>query len=31
MKSTGEVMGIDSTFLSAFAKSQIACGTILTF
>ncbi len=31
MKSTGEVMGIDSTFLSAFAKSQIACGTILPF
>ena len=29
MKSTGEVMGIDSTFLSAFAKSQIACGNIL--
>tara|TARA_Y100001970_G_scaffold131891_1_gene162704 strand:- start:164 stop:3394 length:3231 start_codon:yes stop_codon:yes gene_type:complete len=29
MKSTGEVMGIDSTFLSAFAKSQIACNTIL--
>jgi len=29
MKSTGEVMGIDFTFLSAFAKSQIACGTIL--
>ncbi len=29
MKSTGEVMGIDSTFLSAFAKSQIACGTNL--
>ena len=29
MKSTGEVMGIDSTFLSAFAKSQIACSTIL--
>ena len=29
MKSTGEVMGIDDTFLSAFAKSQIACGTIL--
>ena len=29
MKSTGEVMGIDYTFLSAFAKSQIACGTIL--
>ncbi|MBI04536.1 MAG: carbamoyl phosphate synthase large subunit [Pelagibacteraceae bacterium] len=29
MKSTGEVMGIDNTFLSAFAKSQIACGTIL--
>ena len=29
MKSTGEVMGIDDTFLSAFAKSQIACGTNL--
>ena len=29
MKSTGEVMGIDNTFLSAFAKSQIACGNIL--
>ena len=29
MKSTGEVMGIDSTFGMAFAKSQIAAGTIL--
>ena len=29
MKSTGEVMGIDDTFLSAFIKSQIASGTIL--
>ena len=29
MKSTGEVMGIDNTFLSAFAKSQIASGNIL--
>ena len=29
MKSTGEVMGIDKTFLSAFAKSQIASGNIL--
>ena len=26
MKSTGEVMGIADTFLSAFVKSQIACG-----
>ncbi len=29
MKSTGEVMGIDKNFDSAFAKSQIAAGTIL--
>ena len=29
MKSTGEVMGIDSSFLSAYIKSQIAAGTIL--
>ena len=29
MKSTGEVMGIDKTFLSAFIKSQLASGTIL--
>jgi carbamoyl-phosphate synthase large subunit len=29
MKSTGEVMGIDTTFGMAFAKSQIAAGTIL--
>ncbi|MDX9746267.1 MAG: carbamoyl-phosphate synthase large subunit [Syntrophales bacterium] len=29
MKSTGEVMGIDKTFGMAFAKSQIAAGTIL--
>ena len=29
MKSTGEVMGIDRDFESAFAKSQIASGTIL--
>ncbi len=29
MKSTGEVMGIDNTFLSAFAKSQIASGNML--
>ena len=29
MKSTGEVMGIDDTFLSAFIKSQIASGNIL--
>ncbi|MDD5066409.1 MAG: carbamoyl-phosphate synthase large subunit [bacterium] len=26
MKSTGEVMGIDSTFYSAYAKSQLAAG-----
>jgi carbamoyl-phosphate synthase large subunit len=29
MKSTGEVMGIDSSFAMAFAKSQIAGGTFL--
>jgi len=29
MKSTGEVMGIDSTFEMAYAKSQIAAGTNL--
>ncbi len=29
MKSTGEVMGIDSTFGLAYAKSQIAAGQIL--
>jgi carbamoyl-phosphate synthase large subunit len=29
MKSTGEVMGIDESFAMAFAKSQIASGTIL--
>ncbi|MET0249163.1 MAG: carbamoyl-phosphate synthase large subunit [Sphingobium sp.] len=29
MKSTGEVMGIDSNFAMAFAKSQIGAGTIL--
>jgi carbamoyl-phosphate synthase large subunit len=29
MKSTGEVMGIDKDFPSAFAKSQIGAGTIL--
>ena len=29
MKSTGEVMGIDSDFAMAFAKSQIAAGTML--
>ena len=29
MKSTGEVMGIDESFAMAFAKSQIAGGTIL--
>ena len=29
MKSTGEVMGIDVSFAAAFAKSQIAAGTIL--
>jgi carbamoyl-phosphate synthase large subunit len=29
MKSTGEVMGIDDTFATAFAKSQIGAGTLL--
>jgi carbamoyl-phosphate synthase large subunit len=29
MKSTGEVMGIDSTFAMAFAKAQLAAGTVL--
>ena len=29
MKSTGEVMGIDSNFAIAFAKSQLGAGTIL--
>ena len=29
MKSTGEVMGIDRTFASAFAKSQLAAGNAL--
>ncbi|CAN5444386.1 carbamoyl-phosphate synthase large subunit [soil metagenome] len=29
MRSTGEVMGIDSTFEIAFAKAQLAAGTIL--
>jgi carbamoyl-phosphate synthase large subunit len=29
MKSTGEVMGIDADFPTAFAKSQIGAGTIL--
>ena len=29
MRSTGEVMGIDRTFPLAFAKSQIAAGTVL--
>ncbi len=29
MKSTGEVMGIDSTFEAAFLKSQIGAGSIL--
>ncbi len=29
MRSTGEVMGIDETFELAFAKSQIAAGTVL--
>jgi carbamoyl-phosphate synthase large subunit len=31
MKSTGEVMGLDSSFAAAFAKSQIAAGTDLPF
>src|SRR5580698_6591591 len=29
MRSTGEVMGIDMNFPLAFAKSQIAAGTVL--
>jgi len=29
MKSTGEVMGIDATFGAAFAKAQLAAGTVL--
>ncbi len=29
MKSTGEVMGIDTSFGAAFAKAQIAAGTVL--
>ncbi len=29
MKSTGEVMGMDESFLSSYIKSQIACGNIL--
>ena len=29
MKSTGEVMGIDKSFLTAYTKSIIASGTIL--
>src|SRR5207244_2935007 len=29
MKSTGEVMGIDGSFGAAFAKAQIAAGTLL--
>ncbi len=29
MKSTGEVMGIDAAFGTAFAKAQIAAGTVL--
>jgi carbamoyl-phosphate synthase large subunit len=29
MKSTGEVMGIDTTFGGAFAKAQVAAGTFL--
>jgi carbamoyl-phosphate synthase large subunit len=29
MKSTGEVMGIDTDFAMAFAKSQLAAGTVL--
>jgi carbamoyl-phosphate synthase large subunit len=29
MKSTGEVMGIDGTFGGAFAKAQVAAGTLL--
>jgi carbamoyl-phosphate synthase large subunit len=29
MRSTGEVMGVDTTFAMSFAKSQLAVGTIL--
>jgi carbamoyl-phosphate synthase large subunit len=29
MRSTGEVMGLDSSFEGAFAKSQLASGTVL--
>jgi carbamoyl-phosphate synthase large subunit len=29
MKSTGEVMGVSESFLMAFAKSQVAAGTVL--
>ena len=29
MKSTGEVMGIDKDFSSAFAKSQLGAGAVL--
>ncbi|MGH7843525.1 MAG: carbamoyl-phosphate synthase large subunit [Candidatus Binataceae bacterium] len=29
MKSTGEVMGIDTSFAAAFAKAQLAAGTVL--
>ena len=29
MKSTGEVMGIDSNFATAFAKAQLGAGTVL--
>ncbi len=29
MKSTGEVMGVDASFAMAFAKAQIAAGTLL--
>ena len=29
MRSTGEVMGIDETFPMAYAKAQIAAGTVL--
>ena len=29
MKSTGEVMGIDSSFEMAYLKSQLAAGTLI--
>src|SRR5262249_21266604 len=29
MKSTGEVMGVDTSFAMAFAKAQVAAGTLL--